>query len=403
MGGPGAENHLSLRPGVATDTSFTQLSRFQKLYVEAVDVSIGATAREMGLTSVIIQFWRGTNRIFVEPGFGRTLEVTITSDHEIRPLFAADDWITNLVDASQSTASLVVNAYAHELDETETIRGSGFATDVLNLRYDLYKGISIGGYTPVTLTNVTGIETVNVSFVNESPDAQVASHGWIYIDTKPEEIQAARQTITVVGAKGNPEDLLYAPIDASAATADLLISGANRVKSGSGNDTINATSTTRTIIEAGPGDDIVNGGNMADAINAGPGNDILFGGPGADQLDLGTGDDRLRYAALTNSAGTQSDTVFNFASGSDVIDLLNLQGFAGKTIAFAGNAATQAAAQALLTPGDNSLDAVFQQDTNSLWVDNGDGVLNAFDLHIVLSGVASLTGADLLHGSLVIG
>lgn len=402
-GGPGADNNLSLTPGVATDASFTQLLRFQNLYVGAVDVSIGSTAREMGLTSVFVQYWRGTNIIVVEPEFGQTLEVTITSESDIWAPFAADDWVTNLIDASQSTASLIVNAYAHELDETETILGSGFATDVLNIRYDLYKEISIAGYTPVTLTNVTGIETVNVSFVNQSADAQVASHGWIYIDTRPEDIQAARQTITVVGVKGNPEDLLYAPIDASAATADLAISGANRVKSGSGNDTVTAMATSRSIIETGPGNDTVIGGNLVDVIDAGPGNDILFGGPGADQLDLGSGNDRLRYTAFTNSAGSQSDTVLNFTSGSDVVDLLNLQGFASKTIAFAGNAATQAASQALLTPNDNTLDAVFQQDTHSLWVDNGDGVLNAFDLHIVLTGVGSLNGADVLHGSVVLG
>ena len=358
----------------------------------------------MGLKRVYLdENVAGANSLVVEAAFGGTLEVTISGSSAIRSDWAEIDWGSNLVDASLSAAAITVNAYAHELEISETIRGSSLGTDVLNILYDLYNESSADGYTAVTLANVTGMERVNVSFVSTYPDVPVASHGWIYIDTQANEIQAAQQTISVVGAKGNPEDLLYAPIDASAATADLAISGANRVKSGSGNDTITALSNTRSIIDAGSGNDTVNGGNLVDVIAAGAGNDILFGGPGADQLDLGTGNDRLRYTALTNSAGTQSDTVLNFTSGSDVVDVLKLQGFAGKTIAFAGNAATKAAAQALLTPGDNTLDAVFQQDTHSLWVDNGDGVLDAFDLHIILSGVGSLAGADVLHGSIVIG
>ncbi|HYG30793.1 MAG TPA: calcium-binding protein [Allosphingosinicella sp.] len=402
-GGHGADNYMVLTGGVATDASFTQIARFQALRSVGADVHLGAQAREMGLNHVFLdENIAGANSLVVDPAFGGALEVTISGEGHLRSDWAAIDWGSNLVDASQSAAAITVNAYAHELEISETIRGSSLATDVLNILYDLYNESSADGYTAVTLANVTGMETVNISFVTAYPHVPVASHGWIYIDTQASEIQAARQTITVVGVKGNPEDLLYAPIEASAATADLAISGANRVKSGSGNDTITALSNTRSIIDAGSGNDTVNGGNLVDVIAAGAGNDILFGGPGADQLDLGTGNDRVRYTALTNSAGTQSDAVLNFVSGSDVVDVLNLLGFAGKTIAFAGNAATRAAAQALLTPGDSTLDAVFQQDTHSLWFDNGDGVLDAFDLHIVLTGVVSLVGADVLHGSVVL-
>ena len=182
-----------------------------------------------------------------------------------------------------------------------------------------------------------------------------------------------------------------------------MISGTTRVKSGSGNDNVTALATSRSQIETGSGNDSVTGGNLTDIISTADGNDILFGGGGADQLDGGTGIDRLRYTALSDSAGAAIDTVYNLVFGTDVVDVLNLQGFAGKTINFAGNAANLAAAQALLTPGDNTLDAVFQQDDHSLWFDNGDGVLNASDLHILLSGVGSLAEADVLHGSVVIG
>ncbi|MEA3041019.1 MAG: hypothetical protein QOC65_508, partial [Sphingomonadales bacterium] len=396
---------LRLLGGAATDASFTRLSSFEILRGPNLNVQLGAQAAEMGLLQVRLDPY-GTNSVAFEPAFNRTIEVLVGSPQDINVFAAHMDRSSHFVDASSAGAAMRFTVYSSYIQTTETLIGSGFATDVMDLKYVIYERANTnGGYTPVDLTNVTGVETINVSFVGppSSFNPNPTSHGWVYIDTQAGDIQAAQQTINVVGVKGTPEDLLYAPIDASAATANLVINGAIRVKSGSGNDVVTAALDLRSQLETGSGNDTVTGANLSDVIFAGADNDILFGRGGADQLDTGTGNDRVRYTALSDSAGATIDTVYNFVSGSDVVDVLNLQGFAGKTINFAGNAANLAAAQALLTPGDSTLDAVFQQDNHSLWFDNGDGVLNASDLHIVLSGVASLAGADVLHGSLVIG
>jgi hypothetical protein len=401
----GSGDTVRLLGGVATDASFTRLSGFEILTGSNLDVHLGAQAVEMGLRQVILE-GRGTNSVVFDPAFNVPVEIVLKDRFGLNNNDAHTDKGTHFVDASQAGAAMRFTVFSPDIQATETLIGSSFATDVMDLTYVTYvRQNPNGGYTPVNLTNVSGIETINITFVEEgfsfNPDPR--SHGWIYLDTQAGDIQAAQQTINVIGGKGNPEDLLYAPIDASAASADLVISGTTRVKSGSGNDNVTALATSRSQIETGSGNDSVTGGNLTDIISTADGNDILFGRGGADQLDGGTGTDRLRYTALSDSAGAAIDTVYNFVSGTDLVDVLNLQGFAGKTINFAGNAANLAAAQALLTPGDNTLDAVFQQDDHSLWFDNGDGVLNASDLHILLTGVASLTGADVLHGSIVVG
>ncbi|MEA3016609.1 MAG: hypothetical protein QOI38_1331 [Sphingomonadales bacterium] len=400
----GSGDTVRLLGGVATDASFTRLSGFEILTGSNLDVHLGAQAMEMGLKQVRLE-GRTTDNVVFDPAFNVPVEIVLKDIFGFNNSAAHLDKGTHFVDASQAGAAMRFTVYSPDIQATETLIGSGFATDVMDLTYVVYaQPNQNGGYTPVNLTNVTGIETINVTFVESgfSFNPERYSHGWIYLDTQAGDIQAAQQTINVIGGKGNPEDLIYAPIDASAATANLVISGTTRVKSGSGDDIVTALATSRSQIETGSGNDSVIGGNLSDIISTADGNDILFGRGGADQLDGGTGNDRLRYTALSDSAGATLDTVYNFVSGSDVVDVLNLQGFNGKTINFAGNAANLAAAQALLTPGDGTLDAVFQQDDHSLWFDNGDGVLNASDLHILLNGVASLTAADVLHGSVVV-
>ncbi len=89
-------------------------------------------------------------------------------------------------------------------------------------------------------------------------------------------------------------------------------------------------------------------------------------------------------------------------SGTDVINLLGLALGGGSTIPtistaaqFVGTFANFGSAQGTVTAGGAG-QAVFQADTNTLWVDvNNDGTLNANDLQIVLTGVTSLTAADL--------
>lgn len=69
---------------------------------------------------------------------------------------------------------------------------------------------------------------------------------------------------------------------------------------------------------------VVQGGAGADSIVGGAGEDTLIGGAGADSLNGGAGADAFRFAdpADHNSGATGRDRIFDFASGTDRIEVL---------------------------------------------------------------------------------
>ena len=80
---------------------------------------------------------------------------------------------------------------------------------------------------------------------------------------------------------------------------------------GSGNDTIKGNG----------GEDTFYGGSGSDTLNSHNGNDTIIGGYGGDQLTGSSGDDILVYLSATDSNSTQFDTIIDFTSGEDKINL----------------------------------------------------------------------------------
>jgi len=74
-------------------------------------------------------------------------------------------------------------------------------------------------------------------------------------------------------------------------------------------------------IDGGDGNDVLLGGAGRDQLVGGSGNDILFGGGGADDLRGGAGADIFVYADTTDSNGAAFDTIADFETGIDRIDL----------------------------------------------------------------------------------
>lgn len=154
-----------------------------------------------------------------------------------------------------------------------------------------------------------------------------------------------------------------------------------------------ATTATGVTITTGSGADQVSGTIGKDTVNTGAGTDIVTGTQGADSITLGAGTDTIMYTALNQSNAANTDTVTDFASGTDRLDISGL----GATAVAAGglNQATFALAQGALT-GGGVVSAVYQQDANTLWVDmDGNGTLDANDFRVVLSGTASLDANSL--------
>ncbi|MBP0049725.1 DUF4214 domain-containing protein [Marinobacterium sp. AK62] len=168
--------------------------------------------------------------------------------------------------------------------------------------------------------------------------------------------------------------------------------GADLIAGNGGNDTLYGYAGNDSIT-GGEGNDLIKSGAGADTVDGGAGDDIITGGTQADSLTGGEGADFFRYDALEDSNSTNTDTITDFVSGEDKVEILDsiLTG----ALNFAGNAADFGTAQGNTTDGDGQIDYVFQQDNNTLWVDlNDDGTLNADDLQIKLDGVSAIAAGD---------
>ncbi len=132
------------------------------------------------------------------------------------------------------------------------------------------------------------------------------------------------------------------------------------------------------------GNDQLHGEAGNDQLYGGDGSDIIIGGAGKDSLSGGAGADIFVFEHLGDSPPRNRDTVADFVSGLDLIDLRAIDantGIAGdQSFSFLGSSAfTGHAGQLRFASG------VLYADVN------GD---RAADLEIALSGVTSLKNTD---------
>ena len=151
------------------------------------------------------------------------------------------------------------------------------------------------------------------------------------------------------------------------------------------------------VLHGGSGNDKLYGGTEDDVIIGSSGNDSLFGGFGNDTIQGGSGLDHLRgeadadtfvFASVADSGtGGNRDVIHDFLSGTDVIDLSQIDAntaLAGDdSFVFAGTTATANGVWYAL----NGADAIVYVDVD------GDGVS---DSEIALLGVGSLAASDFL-------
>jgi Ca2+-binding RTX toxin-like protein len=276
---------------------------------------------------------------------------------------------------------------------------SGTGTNTLDITGDATKVTLKGSYSDI---NVNGTTTLDTSAISSTLNLD--------INTTGKTVTLAAGTFGTIDAATS--GIAAATLVASAITSDITYKGATGV------DTV----TT------GSGSDTISGNAGADVINAGAGVDTITGGTGADKLTGGTGVDTFKFVStgtttatmdtIATAAGAGADTIKDFVSGSDKLSF--------------GLAATDANLLINNPVGDSvavtNFDTAFDQgviDINTaytatagtyyffatdgtdgyLFLDNAtignattgaDGVLDANDTAIILTGVTSLAEIDII-------
>jgi hypothetical protein len=239
---------------------------------------------------------------------------------------------------------------------TTTIKTDG-ASDVLNLQVEK---VATAGEN-LNVVSAILFETVNLSVTDDAEDVGVGTF------TINQLVINNATTLNITGS------------------AHLVINSATPVLATLNAKDLSGDLTLKNVDFTG----------LGATITLGSGNDTFFvaSANGADTITLGAGKDRVVYNNVSQS-NSNMDTITDFVSGTDVIDVQALLGSSNPNL-FVGNRPTFAQAQGALT-GSGTKSAVFQQDEQILWVDViADGTLDDRDFRVKLPGVTSLTAADL--------
>ncbi|WOH51820.1 LuxR C-terminal-related transcriptional regulator [Bradyrhizobium sp. sBnM-33] len=166
-----------------------------------------------------------------------------------------------------------------------------------------------------------------------------------------------------------------------------------------GDDTLNGTGLVDVIygssgndaIRDTGGDDTIYGGSGSDTINGNNGNDTIFGGYNGDQLPGSKDDDIFVYLSAIDSNCTQFDTIIDFTSGKDKINLAAFGALAFLHMTSASKSVPPHTLAWIYNPASNETIIYVNPTDRSL--DIGDPGL----LEIHLQGVVSVAESDFVY------
>ncbi|WP_249139332.1 VCBS domain-containing protein [Bradyrhizobium japonicum] len=267
---------------------------------------------------------------------------------------------------------------------TFTMTAAGVWTYTLDNNNSVVQALDVGDTLTDTFT-VTAIDgttqTVTVAIHGASDadpnDFDNLAAGSVVI-TDPPNVYGTPGSETIAGG-GDIGQIIYAGAGSDTVNgtgkADVLYSG-------SGNDTI----------KGNDGDDVIYGGSGNDTVNGNNGADTITGGFGADQLTGSNGNDRFAYLFVADSNTSQFDTITDFASGADKIDLTAF-GALGFAILALSSTSTAVPAHTIAWLYDSAANETI------VYVNPTDQTLHIGDsslLEIHLQGIATIDASDFI-------
>ena len=318
-----------------------------------------------------------------------------------------------------------------EMTSSDVITG-GAGTDTIQM--DVSAAAATGDF---DFNNVTGVEQIT-AYVNPltgldagAVDIQIAKHGTAALNTGAFTVDMSNMTqntvkfnvtnsvtdvkkdFTVTG--GAKKDSLYGSGGNDVIDGGGVLVG-DSITGGAGNDSLTGQAGADTI-GGGTGNDTINSNGGADSLTGGAGNDVINAGDGIDNIDgeggqdtitTGVGNDTVLYDAAADSTGANKDVITDFTQST-------INAVTGDTVTAGDNISINFGTLAdnkIFTLSDKgdvenaglagaAIDGVlgsfiFADDTSTIYLDfNGDGLLNASDLQITVTGLTSFHSNDI--------
>ncbi|THD34591.1 MAG: matrixin family metalloprotease [Sphingomonas sp.] len=376
MDGGDGDDVIELRSG--TLTGYTAATQTFGLIGQTYE-PLGATSADRNLDVVNVTGGNGNDRIILTGVASATVDAGAGNDTvsiSMRGATTVNNYNITL-GAGADIIQLGVGATAATSTDVAATARTNVVTDFqvgdAGDKFEMTSFLNLGltGYTansnPFADGHIRLVQSGTDMLLQTDRDGAGATNGFVTIFTLSNTYTGGFTAYNFDGFMGN---LTLTGIGA----ANEKIIGAT------GNDTLSGMDGNDTLV-GNDGDDVLDGGNGADLLRGGNGNDTLKGGAGNDTLSGGAGVDKFVF-----DHGTNQDTVTDFISGTDKLDL--------SAFGFADFAAVQSATHddvngnAVIDLGSG--DTVTLTGVHSAQLQSGDVIIAAGPAQVESKGVDAL-------------
>jgi len=291
------------------------------------------------------------------------------------------------------------------------------------------------GATTLAASTVSAANSISLNMSKTDNSASNVINMGSGNDTLTVDLQALNNTTTLAGGAGTDTLVISANTGSANITQDATVTGWETVSfatagiagtfattvndagvAAAATQTINGSNITGTLlwngaaeldgkfsITGGSGADSLTGGSLVDTISGGIGADVLTGGLGADSLTGGVGADTFVYALVTQSNGSNTDTITDFTTGTDKLQVT--LDYSTLVTSLDINAVRSSAGVAGSSAAQDTLSGqrgqyVYDTTGSSLFINfNADNLLTTADYKININA-ASTASASIVEGDI---